>query len=441
MDERALPRAGDAGDGRHHGQGEPDVDLLEIVLRRLVHGQPSGRASPRRGDGDAFFPAQVLGREGIRRRQDPGERPLGHFESPAFARAGPEVQDVVGGPDRLLVVLHDDDGIPGVTQALEHGDQAAVVPLMEPDRRFVQDIEDASQPGPDLGGQPDPLGLPARERDRRPAELEVGHPQPVHDLEAVADLLDDLPGHLVQGRRKGEGRGFLPQAADGQVGELADVPALDPDHQALLLEPGAAAKRAGVRGQFDLPPFVRGGPEAQAMAFGAGPVGTVEGEVPGFGLGEADLAVRAAKLQRKIALPPGAVDDEDPALGDVDGLGDGLGQPASGDLGDPDLVDEDLDRVFPGLFQGNGIVQVAHLAVDADAEEAFLPQALEEPVILPLAPFDHGGQDPDGLPAERGEDPRKDLVGALGARPPSRSRGSAASRPGRKGGGGGRRPP
>jgi hypothetical protein len=40
-------------------------------------------------------------------------------------------------------------------------DQAGVVALVEPDRRLVEDVEDADEAGSDLGGQPDPLRLAA----------------------------------------------------------------------------------------------------------------------------------------------------------------------------------------------------------------------------------------------------------------------------------------
>ena len=38
--------------------------------------------------------------------------------------------------------------------------------LMEPDRGLVEDVQDAHEARPDLGGQPDPLGLAARQGDR-----------------------------------------------------------------------------------------------------------------------------------------------------------------------------------------------------------------------------------------------------------------------------------
>ena len=53
-----------------------------------------------------------------------------------------DVDDPVGGGDRVLVVLDDDEGVAQVAQAGERLDQAVVVPLVQPDARLVEDVED-----------------------------------------------------------------------------------------------------------------------------------------------------------------------------------------------------------------------------------------------------------------------------------------------------------
>ena len=77
---------------------------------------------------------------------------------------GTDVHDVVGGRDRRLVVLDDDERVAEVPQPDQRVDQPAVVALMEPDRRLVEDVEHADEAAPDLGREPDPLRLAARER-------------------------------------------------------------------------------------------------------------------------------------------------------------------------------------------------------------------------------------------------------------------------------------
>ena len=91
----------------------------------------------------------------------------GHHDLAAvLAGARPDVHHPVGGPDRVLVVLDDDQGVAEIAQPGQRLDQPVVVPLVQPDRRFVQHVQHADQPGADLGGQPDPLRLAAGQGGR-----------------------------------------------------------------------------------------------------------------------------------------------------------------------------------------------------------------------------------------------------------------------------------
>ena len=90
-----------------------------------------------------------------------------HDLAAVLARAGPDVDDVVGDPDRLLVVLDDEHRVAEVPQADHRVDEALVVALVQPDRRLVEHVEHADQPAADLAREPDALGLAAGERARR----------------------------------------------------------------------------------------------------------------------------------------------------------------------------------------------------------------------------------------------------------------------------------
>ena len=57
----------------------------------------------------------------------------------------PDVDDVVGGTDDLLVVFHHDDGIADVAQAFQHLDELLGVAGMQADTGLVQDIGGADQ--------------------------------------------------------------------------------------------------------------------------------------------------------------------------------------------------------------------------------------------------------------------------------------------------------
>src|SRR3989475_3449233 len=94
----------------------------------------------------------------------------GHDLTAVPPGAGAEVHDVVGGADRLLVVLDDEHGVAEVAQALERVEEAPVVPLVQSDRRLVEDVEHADEARADLRRQTDALALSAREGPGRTLE-------------------------------------------------------------------------------------------------------------------------------------------------------------------------------------------------------------------------------------------------------------------------------
>ena len=111
-----------------------------------------------------------------------------------LARARPDVDDVVGDPDRLLVVLDDDDRVAEVAQPHQRLDQALVVALVQADRRLVEHVEHADEAAADLRREPDALRLAARERARRAVEREVVEPDVEHELQPLEHLLEHALG-------------------------------------------------------------------------------------------------------------------------------------------------------------------------------------------------------------------------------------------------------
>ena len=118
-------------------------------------------------------------------------RSLGDDLAAVLAGARPEVDDVVRGADRALVVLDDDHGVAEVAQPRQRADQLRVVALVEPDRRLVEDVEDADEARADLRREPDPLRLAARQRRGRALERQVSDPDAVEEAQPLADLAHD----------------------------------------------------------------------------------------------------------------------------------------------------------------------------------------------------------------------------------------------------------
>ena len=107
-----------------------------------------------------------------------------------LARAGPDVDDVVGDADRLLVVLDDDHGVAEVAQPHQRLDEALVVALVQADRRLVEHVEHADEPAADLRREPDALRLAAGERGRRAVERQVVEADVEQELQPLVDLLE-----------------------------------------------------------------------------------------------------------------------------------------------------------------------------------------------------------------------------------------------------------
>ena len=194
--ERALAAARDTGHGDERPERHAQVDVAQVVLARAadlevlpVAGSPriagSGTdRSPRRN-------APVIERGSA---STTSSGPLAMISPPCSPAPGPDVDDPVGRPDRLLVVLDDEDRVAEVAQPGQRGDELRVVPLVEPDRRLVEDVQDAHQRRADLGGQPDPLRLAAGQGDARAIEGQVVQPDVDEEAEPGDDLLEQLPG-------------------------------------------------------------------------------------------------------------------------------------------------------------------------------------------------------------------------------------------------------
>ena len=137
---------------------------------------------------------EILAGQRMRRAADVVGRALRDDLPAVLAGARPHVDHVVGGVDRVLVVLDDDDAVAEVAQVLERGEQAVVVALVQADRRLVQHVHDAGQPRADLRGETDALRLAARQRFRRAVERQVVEADVVQELQPAHDLLDDAVG-------------------------------------------------------------------------------------------------------------------------------------------------------------------------------------------------------------------------------------------------------
>ena len=250
-DKGALAGAGDARDHGERADGHLQRDVLQVVLLGAGHLQrAAARLAASLRHRDAAAPRQIVGRDGALRGHDLRRRPRRDDVASVLAGARAHVHHEVGRPDGVLVVLHDHHGVAQVSQALQRGDEPLVVALVKPDGGLVQNVEHAHEPGADLGGEPDALGLAAGERGRGPLQREVVQAHVHEEAQPLADLLHDGQGddrrlaREVQPleERQRLGRRHLRDVVDGLV--------VHRDREDLRLQALAAAGLAGHRGEI-----------------------------------------------------------------------------------------------------------------------------------------------------------------------------------------------
>ena len=157
--------------------------IVAVTFFRLLPRAPtifsslpgSRRAAPA-GIGDRPLAREIMAGQRIGVGGDLGRRPLGDDLAAMHARARADVDDIIGGPDRVLVVLDHDHRVAEVAQAPQRVEQARVVALVQADRRLVEHIEHARQPRADLRSEPDALALAARQRARRARQRQIVEP-------------------------------------------------------------------------------------------------------------------------------------------------------------------------------------------------------------------------------------------------------------------------
>ena len=104
------------------------------------------------GDLDLQATGQVLSGQGFFVFDDLGRVPFDHHFTTTNARPWSKVDQVVRRPHRVFIVFNYHNRVTQVTQVLKGIDQAVVVTGMQTNRRFVQNVQYANQPGTDLTG-------------------------------------------------------------------------------------------------------------------------------------------------------------------------------------------------------------------------------------------------------------------------------------------------
>ena len=188
-----FPEPGDPGHAAEDAERDRDVDPLQVVFAGVAHDQRAARLAALRRDLDAALAREVLAGQRGGVLGDLGGGALGDHVAAVFAGAGAEVDQVVGGEHRPLVVLDHDHGVAEVAQPVQRPDQLLVVALVKPDRGLVEHVHHSDQARADLRREPNPLRLTTRERAGRAREREVADADVVEEGEPFGDLAHDQP--------------------------------------------------------------------------------------------------------------------------------------------------------------------------------------------------------------------------------------------------------
>src|SRR4029077_6103276 len=116
-DEGRLSRTADPGYGDERAERDLDVDVLEVVGAGAANDEPLAVAlAAVCWDRDLSVASQERRGYRVRVLQHLLDGACGDDLAAMFAGGGADVDHVVGGPDRLLVVLHHDQGVAEVPQ-------------------------------------------------------------------------------------------------------------------------------------------------------------------------------------------------------------------------------------------------------------------------------------------------------------------------------------
>ena len=122
----------------------------------------------------------------------------GRYDAPAMnASARADINYMVGGQDRVFVMLHDDHGVAEIAQMSEGFKQAFIVALVQADGGFVENVQYAGQAGADLRGEADTLAFAARQRAGIARQGEVVEADIIQKFQPFADFLQDATGDFV----------------------------------------------------------------------------------------------------------------------------------------------------------------------------------------------------------------------------------------------------
>ena len=169
-----------------------------------------------------FLPGKIVAGRRPNGRGKTGDRAAIDDLAAGRAGAGTEVDNMVGAPDDVLIVLDHHQRVAKVAQILERPDQPADLARMQAERGLIEHIQGIDQPRAQDLGQPDALKFARRQRPHRAIEGQVIKP----DRRQIAEPVFDLGQDGGRTRLTPQGRQSVEKATDFSGSSRPDSPAM-----------------------------------------------------------------------------------------------------------------------------------------------------------------------------------------------------------------------
>ena len=224
-----------------------DAVVLPSTLAFCTSPSPGLRTDPAvRRHRDRLLPAQIRPGERAADLADLVGRALGDDLAAAVARAGAEVEQVVGRLDHLAVVLDEDQRVAQVAELLQRLEQPAVVARVQADRRLVEHVQHAGQAAADLAGQADALASPPESVGAgRGRASDSPSPTSTRNCKRFAISRTRSPAIFLLAWLELPGLESVRAFAQRQLAELVERLSAKPDGRRVVAQAAAVADRAG----------------------------------------------------------------------------------------------------------------------------------------------------------------------------------------------------
>ena len=190
---------------------------------------------------------QTTSRLGVFRALDIPQGSLDDDFPAMHACARAKIDNVVGAPHRLVIVLDNDERVSFLPQRSERVEQPKIIARMQPNRRLVQHIEHAAKIGAELRSQTNSLGFAAAQRFRGTAKRKITQTDVLHEMQPLLNFGKQLSGDGFLCSAKPQFLRKLPRFAGRERGEIVDRVSLHTHVTRHRIQTRAAAARTLAR--------------------------------------------------------------------------------------------------------------------------------------------------------------------------------------------------